>query len=89
MVEKNTIKLVSHVLVSELKEYTRKAGSYAARPGSTDDCISACLIVMRLLLEIGTYEQEAFDKLHYIEDETWSEDDFSDDDSAPTPMSIM
>ncbi len=89
MVEKNTIKLVSHVLVSELKEYTRMAGSYAARPGSTDDCISACLIVMRLLLEIGTYEQEAFDKLHYIEDETWSEDDFNDDDSAPTPMSIM
>ena len=64
MVEKNTIKLVSPILVAELKEYARKAGSYAARSGSTDDCISAMLIIMRVLKEMASFEQSAFDKLH-------------------------
>ena len=88
MIEKNVIKLVSPILVQELKEYTRKAGSYAARPGSTDDCISAMLIIMRILLEIGTFEQAAFDKMHYFEDDDWTDDDYSDGDGAPLPMSF-
>ena len=89
MIEKNTIKVVSPILVQELKEYSRKAGAYAARAGSTDDCISACLIVMRMLLEVGSYEQEAFDKLHSFEDDSWSDDDFIDGDDAPMPMSFV
>jgi hypothetical protein len=90
MVEKNTIKIVSPMLVQELKEYTRKAGAYAARIGSTDDCISACLIVMRMLLEVGSYEQEAFDKLHSFDDDGWSDADYVDgDDAAPMPVSFM
>ena len=88
MIEKNVIKLVSPMLVQELKEYTRKAGSYAARPGSTDDCISAMLIIMRILLEIGTFEQAAFDKMHYFEDDEWTDDDYKDGDGAPLPMSF-
>ena len=90
MIEKNTLKFVSHMLLQELKEYTRKAGAYAARAGSTDDCIAACLVVMRLLLEIGSFEQTAFDKLHYIEDESWSDSDYMEnDDDGPMPMSFM
>jgi len=89
MIEKNTIKIVSHTLVQELKEYTRKAGSYAARTGSTDDCISACLIIMRLLFEIGSFEQAAFDKLHFFEDNSWSDADYAENEDAPTPMSFM
>ncbi len=89
MIEKNTIKIVSHTLVQELKEYTRKAGSYAARTGSTDDCISACLIIMRLLFEIGSFEQAAFDKLHFFEDDSWSDADYAENEDAPTPMSFM
>lgn len=89
MIEKNTLKLVSQMLLRELKEYARKAGSYSARSGSTDDCISACLIIMRLLLEIGSFEQTAFDKLHYVEDESWSDTDYVEDDDGPMPMSFM
>ena len=90
MIEKNTLKFVSHILLLELKEYTRKAGAYAARAGSTDDCISACLIIMRLLLEIGSFEQAAYDKLHYVEDDSWSDSDYmEDDDDGPMPMSFM
>jgi hypothetical protein len=86
MVEKNQMKVVSPILVQELKEYTRKSGSYAARQGSTDDCISAVLIVMRLLLEISSFEQEAFDKVHQVSEEAWSEEDYEeggDDDVMP------
>lgn len=87
MIEKNTLKIVSPTLLKELKEYTRKSGSYAARTGSTDDCISAMLIIMRLLLEISSFEQDAFDKLHQIEEEEWSSSDYSDaGDDSPLPM---
>ncbi len=89
MIEKNTLKVVSPMLVQELKEYTRKANAYAARLGSTDDCISACLIIMRMLLEVGSYEQEAFDKLHYFEEDSWSEEDYVEGDDTPMPISFM
>ena len=87
MVEKNTIKLVSPILVAELKEYARKAGSYAARSGSTDDCISAMLIIMRVLKEMASFEQSAFDKLHAVEEDEWSDADYDENsDDAPSPV---
>ena len=47
-----------------MKMYSRKAGSYAAKPGGTDDSISGTLIVLRLLNEISSYDQTAYDKLY-------------------------
>lgn len=64
LIEKDNMKISSDVLLAELKSFTRQRGSYAAARGSTDDCISAVLIVVRLLEEIASYEQEAFDKLY-------------------------
>ena len=73
--------------VAELKEYARKAGSYAARSGSTDDCISAMLIIMRVLKEMASFEQSAFDKLHAVEEDEWSDADYDENsDDAPPPM---
>jgi len=89
MVEGNTIKIASKVLLQELKEFARKAGGYEARQGSTDDCVSAALIIMRLLREMATFEQEAFDKLHAMEDDHWDESDYSEGgDDDPAPMSF-
>lgn len=64
LIEKDNMKISSDVLLAELKSFTRQRGSYAAARGSTDDCISAVLIIVRLLEEIASYEQEAFDKLY-------------------------
>lgn len=64
MIERDAMKIKSHLLLAEMKMYTRKAGSYAAKIGGTDDLISACLIVLRLLNEISSYDQEAYDKLY-------------------------
>lgn len=89
MVEKSTIKIVSRVLLKELKEFSRKAGSYEARTGSTDDLVSACLIVMRILREMASFEQDAFDKLHAFEDDEWGDGDYQEGgDGDPLPMSF-
>ncbi len=90
MLEKGTIKINSIILLKELKTFTRKAGSYAAQLGSTDDCISAVLIVIRLLEEISSYEQDAHSKLYQIEknDEDWWSDGSSADDDDVLPVII-
>lgn len=73
MYEKGTIKIKSRVLLAELKSFVRHKGSYAAQKGSTDDAIAALLIVIRLIEEIASYDQTAFDKLYAGEFEQWSE----------------
>lgn len=78
MVERSTLKVCSPVLTAELKQFVRRGGSYAAKIGATDDLISATLIVIRLLSEIATFDQEAYDKLFsssYYSEEGWDEND--------------
>ena len=64
MIERAAMKVKSNMLLAEMKMFTRKSGSYAAKPGGTDDSISATLIVIRMLEEISSYDQEAYDKLY-------------------------
>lgn len=82
MLEKGKMKINSPVLIAELKSYIRHRGSYAAQVGSTDDVISSVLIVMRILEEIASYEQEAFDKLYSNEYNEWSEDGYGEYDEG-------
>lgn len=89
MVEKGNLKVTSPILLSELKSYARAAGSYAAQAGSTDDCVAATLIVVRLVEEIATYEQAAFDKLYNTNFEEWGDDGYNGDydpDDEGMPM---
>ena len=90
MLEKGNLKIKSPILLEELKSFVSHRGAYNAQPGSTDDCISATLIVVRLLEEIATYDQHAFDKLYTIEEEVWTNDDFDgygdyDENDIPLP----
>lgn len=64
MVERDSIKIRSKALIAEMKHFVRSKGSYAAKTGSTDDLIMASLIVVRLLEEISTFDQDAYDKLY-------------------------
>jgi len=64
MVERNTIKLHSPTLIAEMKNFVRKAGSYSAKSSSTDDLISGCLIALRVLQEISSFDQDAYEKLY-------------------------
>ncbi len=89
MLQKRNLHIKSPILLKELKSYVRTRGSYAAQRGATDDCISACLIISRLVEEIAQFEQEAFDKLYSGQFEAWGTDNwdgyeggYSDDDEA-------
>lgn len=86
MIERNSMRIRSRTLLEEMKQYVRTRGSYAAKIGGTDDLISSCLIVTRLLEEISTFDQDAWDKIHahaYLSDDgedAWNEND------TPLPM---
>lgn len=94
MWEKHQLHIRSSVLFQEMKQFVRHRGSYAAQYGSTDDLISATLIVVRLIEELSTYEQAAFDKLYSSQVDEWDEwwensgsDDYNENDT-PLPISV-
>jgi hypothetical protein len=75
LITKGKLQIASPMLLAELKNYVRKLGTYAAQYGSTDDSVSATLIVIRLIEEISTYEDDAFNMLYNLgEDETGEEE---------------
>lgn len=75
LVEKtrNGLILNSNQLIFELKNYIASGASYEAKSGCTDDLVSACLIVVRIIKQLSEYEPEIFDKL-YKEDSEFYED---------------
>lgn len=86
MVERNSMKIKSIVLLEEMKQYVRTKGSYAAKIGGTDDLVSSCLIVVRLLEEVASFDQDAWDKIYshaYIDDNT---EDSWNEYEEPLPM---
>jgi hypothetical protein len=64
LVERGAMLIKSKVLIEEMKNYVRKGASYAAKAGATDDLVSACLIVVRLLEEVASFDQDAYEKLY-------------------------
>lgn len=94
MLEKDNLEISSPILLAELKAYVRTRGAYAAQAGSTDDCVSATLIIVRLIEEIATYDQSAFDKLYSGEFKEWSDSEWDgyeggyDENDEGLPISI-
>jgi len=92
MLEKRLMYIKSKMLLSELKSYVRAKGAYAAQTGATDDCVAATLIIMRLVEEISTYEQQAFDKLYSGKIDEWGSEEWDgyeeeyDDGDEGLPM---
>lgn len=82
MIQRSNLTIQSKILLQELKTYVRAKGSYAAQSGATDDCISACLIVVRLIEEIAQFEQEAFDKLYAGHTDEFKKNDWDGWDSG-------
>lgn len=66
MFENNSLRFYSMNLLKELKNYKRSKGAYEAKPGATDDCISATLIILKMLKEISIYDARAYHTLYTI-----------------------
>lgn len=58
--ESGRITIYSSILLAEMKNYVRNKSSYEAQIGATDDCISALLIVLRIVEEVIMYNDEAY-----------------------------
>lgn len=86
LVTRGKIHIASKILLAELKTYVRRLGSYSAQTGSTDDSVSATLIVVRLLEEISTYEDEAFNMLYTFMNEENEDEEQYDESDQGTPM---
>jgi hypothetical protein len=58
LVESGRMRLHSRPLISELKTFVASGGSYAAKPGETDDLVMSSLLVVRMLMMLQTYHAE-------------------------------
>ena len=83
LVERGGLTLNSIVTLTELKNYIRRGGSYAAKVSATDDTISALLLVIRMLTEVASYDQQAHDMLYsaggYLDEAGKLEFDYSEE----------
>jgi hypothetical protein len=89
LIESNNLPIHSMTLLKELKNFARSGKTYNAKSGSTDDCISAYLIIIRILDDLSEYDEDAYEKLYALSvaDDTWTVDDIEMvedfDDSLP------
>lgn len=87
IIESGRMIIRSAILLNEIKTFNRAGTSYKAQDGSTDDCISASIIIIRILKEMIEYEQEAFDILYsYKHDDVKQEEDIEDENYVPDPI---
>lgn len=64
MIERGVLTIHSKALVAELKSFVRAKGSYAAKSGATDDLVMSTVIALRILEEVASFDQDAYDKLY-------------------------
>lgn len=81
--ESNKIKIKSPVVISEMKNFVRRNGSFAARSGSNDDTIAAHLILVRMLQELVQYEERAYDVVFQHNEGDYFDEEY--DDYMPPP----
>jgi hypothetical protein len=86
LIERRSMIVKSKILIEEMKQYVRHKHSYAAKSGGTDDLISAVLIVTRLLGEIASYDQVAYDKLYA---HAYAEGDIGEFDGGYEPDALV
>lgn len=75
----------SNSLIGELKDFVAKGGSYASKPGGTDDCVMATVGIMVLLKRLSEYNEDAFTVVNEYVDP----DAPMDEVDAPMPFSIF
>jgi hypothetical protein len=69
----------SKVLLTEMKNFVAKKGNYEARPGATDDLVSAMLVIMNMFKKATEFDQTAFDVL-YAADTTDISSDYGNEE---------
>jgi len=88
LLEKSKYTIYSKDLLTELKYFVRREGTWKAQIGATDDCVSAYLVLTRMLEEVAAYEQEAFDAMYVVDEDGYLDDEEYDDKDEGMPISV-
>jgi len=83
VVEKNVLTIYSRNLISELRTFISKGGSYSAKSGNKDDLVMALILAIRMSDFVSTWDdrtQAALRSLSHDEDDEYDE---------PMPLMIM
>lgn len=80
MIENNKMNVVSKPLISELKGFVATGSSFQAKPGASDDLISATLLAIRMMTVLKDWDPRVYDTFTQVE----QEDDFE----PPMPIFI-
>ena len=80
MVENDKLTINSKVLVSELKAFVASGSSFKAKPGETDDLVSACLLSMRIMAVLKDWDPRVY--------ETFNQADTGEDATPPMPIFV-
>jgi hypothetical protein len=63
LIESKKLKVHSKSLISELKTFVAREGSYAAKIGETDDLVMSSLLVVRMMQQLSSYDMELEDNI--------------------------
>lgn len=80
MAENDKLKIRSKPLISELKGFVATGSSFQAKPGASDDLISATLLAIRMMTVLKDWDPRVYDTFTQIEQE--------DDYEPPMPIFI-
>ena len=80
MVENDKMEVLSKPLISELKNFVATSSSYQAKPGTTDDLVSATLLAIRMMAVLKDWDPRVYDSFNQTDD--------LDDYDMPMPIFI-
>jgi hypothetical protein len=80
MIENDKMHVKSKPLISELKNFVATSTSYMAKPGTTDDLVSATLLALRMMAVLKDWDPRVYDSFNQADD--------YDDYDMPMPIFI-
>lgn len=69
MVEQKKMVISSNNLISELKNFVASVGSFAAKPGETDDLVTSMLLIVRMVQTLQNFDAELDTRLRNNDEE--------------------
>jgi hypothetical protein len=67
MVENNKLEINSKVLITELKSFVATGTSFKAKPGGTDDLVSATLLALRMMSVLKDWDPRIYNTFNQTE----------------------
>jgi hypothetical protein len=83
---KNNMSVNSDKLLFELKNYMARGSSYAAKPGATDDLVSAVLVVLQMVRRMADFDDRAYKQTYGFDESELENSNGENDDPIPFAM---